>query len=68
MLDKLKHISPALYAWSRLFFYLAAILLAIAVLLAYVVSLFYNPSLTLVVTAIIFFIIVYSQGNHGKIC
>lgn len=66
MLNKLKSISPALYAWSRLFFYLAVVLLAIAVPIAYFFCLIYNPALTLVVTAIVFFFIIYAQGKHGK--
>jgi hypothetical protein len=66
MLKKLKYISPALYAWSRLFFYLAVALLMIAIPIAYLVCLFYNPALTLVVSVIIFSLFIYSGGKHGS--
>jgi hypothetical protein len=50
MLKKLKHISPALYAWSRLFFYLAIVLLALAVPVGFLGLLFYDFQATLGLT------------------
>lgn len=68
MLKKLKHISPALYAWSRLFFYLAIVLLALAVPVGFLGLLFYDFQATLGLTIAIISLILtfYIAVQIGK--
>ena len=68
MLKVFGEIALFIFAWFRVLFYLTLLISMFAIPIAYLVCLFYNPSLTLVITAMVLFIIIYSSGHHGKSC